>query len=137
MKKLLSLSLILFLTACGPGIPADSESGVSPNYIGNGFSVFVEQTGLNTYKFTVVKNEDHKGAIFTVYGLQDVSQIGNFNPATRKRLEHVADGHTPGDVFEVTFNSDDNVFIIYEDALVNGSFVYDTTKEMIRAQFRH
>jgi hypothetical protein len=132
----LALSFLLALTHCGNPNPNNVPSGVAPNYVGSGYAVYVEQMALNTYKFTVTSNEDHKGAVFTVYGLTDSSQITTFNTSTRMRLAHIADGNTPGDTFEVTFNSDDTVFIIYEDVVSGGSFVYDKTKEMIRGQFR-
>ncbi len=124
---------ISFLASCGSNPP---PTGLTPNFSQNGYSAYVEQMALNTYKFTVVSNTNHKGAVFSVYGLADESQIGSFSTSTRMRLAHVADGHQAGNVFEVTFNSDDNVFIIYEDALVSGSFVFDTSKEIIRGQFR-
>lgn len=132
-KYIIYLSLVFLLISCG-GV--EKPAGVTPNFIGNGFAVFVEQTALNTYKFTVTSNEDHKGAIFTVYGLADESQVGTFNTAARMRLDHISDAHDAGDTFEVTFNSDDNFFIIYEDALLGGTFVYNTVKEMVRGQFR-
>lgn len=123
---------LVFLIGCG----GEKAPGVTANFTGDGYSLYVEQVTVNTYKFTVVENEKHKGAIFTVYGLVDENQIGNFTPSTRMRLAHVADGHQPGDSFEVTFHADDSVFIIYQDALFQGSFIYDTNIEMIRGLFR-
>lgn len=133
MKKLALACLFLLMNSCGQLGP---KGAAEANFFGNGYSMLVEQQTINTYKFTVVENNNFQGAIFSVYGLQSDSQVGNFNPNTRVRLAHVADGANVGDSFEVTFNSDDSWFIIYEDALIGGSFQFDLTSEMIRGQFR-
>ena len=136
MKRLLLLAIAtMYLTSCGQG-SGTGTGDVKANFVGRGYSVRVDQTSVNTYKFTVVENKSFPGTVFTVYGLQDESQISSFNTSSRMRLAHVADGHAPGQTFEVTFNSDDSVFIIYEDGISNGSFVYSTLSEMVRGQFR-
>ncbi len=133
--KAILLSLIV-LTLAGCGSDKTFPEGLTANHSGNGFTAHMEHVSFNTYKFTIVSNDNHRGAIFSVYGLADESYVSTFNPNTRVRLAHVSDGHQAGSTFEVTFNNDDNFFIIYQDALVGGSFVFDTTKEMLRGTFR-
>ena len=132
LPSLLLLGLFFLLASCGKG----GKNDIKANFSGNGYSLLVEQSSTNTYHLTVVSNDTHKGAVFTVYGLIDASQIGTFTPTTRMRLANVADGSNPGESFDVTFHSDDTWFIIYEDAFYNGQFNLDTTKEMIRGNFR-
>ena len=132
LKLILPLGLFFLLASCGKG----GKNDVKANFFGNGYSLLVEQSSTNTYHFTVVSNDSHKGAVFTVYGLIEESQIGSFTPNSRMRLANVADGSNPGESYDVTFHSDDAWFIIYEDAFYNGQFNLDTTKEMIRGNFR-
>lgn len=124
-------SVVLLLLVCVRCGQNPNNTGLTPTNTGNGYSVNIQRTVGNTFKFTVTQNKDFKGAVFSVYGFWDSNQMFNFDPNARVRLPHVVDG---SDSFEVTFQPTDLYFAIFQDNVVNGSFVYSTSKLMVSGQ---
>lgn len=123
----------LSLISCG-GSPVEDPQ---PNFFGNGYSLRIEQTSQNTYRFTVIQNSSYPNTVFTVYGFHDETQINSTFPASsHARLSHVQDASQPGSEFEVTFNNDDTWFAIYQDDWDGIAWIYSDRQEFVRGQFR-
>lgn len=128
--------MALTLSGCGGGGVPEPETENLANFSADGFSVRATQTSVNTYQFTIIENTKYPNAVFSVYGLEDDSQLGTFNTNSKMRLAHVVDASQPEQTFEVTFNDNDVWFAIYRDDWDGFGWIYSTRTPMLSGQFR-
>lgn len=130
-------SLTLLVTRCGPGGYGNGNNGYSyctPNVINAGMQLLVQPlvAGSNIYSMTLCSDAAPQ-AVFTVYGGVSESSVtlGTINVNAAMRSPHISDALSAGTTFQVTFQSSDNYFAIYQDVFSGANYVFDASSPMI------
>jgi hypothetical protein len=132
--------LIIFITlsylfvGCGQGGSGANSTGCTPNVTDSGLQLLITNLGSHTYRFQLCAGSNPSNSVYSVYGGTDIPSLqnGTINLAGAWRQKTITATNSAGQYFQVTFQSGDQDFAIYQDVSNgNGGFNLDSTKSMV------
>jgi hypothetical protein len=129
----IALSIFFVCTGCGE---QTNKVACTPNFEGGGMSIKMQylrdnSDGSSAYSIQMCNDSRPPGVTFSVYG-GSAAETMISNPTSSVRLQRVKDSAYSGAQFEVNFKGFDTWFVIYLDRPSAGTYILDTTNEMVR-----
>ena len=138
LLKIVAFSILLFMfTHCGPNSGTETST-CTPNVIDSGLQLYVSALNTNTYQMQLCAAPG-SSKVFTVYGAAAAAALaddGSLNTSLSKREPvHISiNGGVTGSSFQITFNSTDNYFAIFQDrSFGSGEYVLDSSNILVHA----